>query len=264
MLFSWLRTRRRRLLAEQPFPPAWSTILDRHVKQSHWLSADERTALQAWVQVFIAEKRFEGCGGMEIDDEVRVAIAGQAGLTVLGLGEQFFDRLRSVLVYPGDYLVPRTTPLAGGGELQWQEQRLGETWSGGSMVLSWPRVVDGGRLRDGPRSVVIHECSHLIDLLDGEIDGIPPLPAGRSRDDWAAEIDACRDRFEEALDEGRVTAFDEYAAESDVEFFAVASECFFQDPHRLVRHDRPLYGLLAEAWRQDPKTRVPAQVGRVR
>jgi Mlc titration factor MtfA (ptsG expression regulator) len=264
MLFSWLRSRRRRQLAERPFPAAWNTILDRHVRQAHWLDEESRDRLRGWVRVFVAEKRFEGCGGMQIDDEVRVAIAGQAGLAVLGFAAEFFERLRSVLVYPGDYLVPRTTPLAGGGELEWQEARLGETWSGGSMVLSWPRVVDGGRLRDGPRSVVIHECAHLVDLLDGEIDGIPPLPAGRSRDAWAAEIDACRDRFEEALDEGRATAFDDYAAESDAEFFAVASECFFQDPHRLLRHDRTLYGLLAEAWRQDPKARVPVQPGRVR
>ena len=264
MLFSWLRSRRRRQFAERPFPAAWNTILDRHVRQAHWLDDESRDRLRGWVTVFVAEKRFEGCGGMEIDDEVRVAIAGQAGLAVLGFEAEFFERLRSVLVYPGDYLVPRTTPLAGGGELEWQEARLGETWSGGSMVLSWPRVVDGGRLRDGPRSVVIHECAHLVDLLDGEIDGIPPLPAGRSRDAWAAEIDACRERFEEALDEGRATAFDDYAAESDAEFFAVASECFFQDPHRLLRHDRTLYGLLAEAWRQDPKARVPVQPGRAR
>jgi Mlc titration factor MtfA (ptsG expression regulator) len=169
-----------------------------------------------------------------------------------------------VLVYPGDYLVPRTTPLDGGGELEWKEARLGETWAGGSMVLSWPGVVDGGRLRDGPRSVVIHECAHLVDLLDGEIDGMPPLPSRRERAAWAAGIAACRERFEEALDEGRSTAFDDYAAESAAEFFAVASECFFQDPHRLVRHDRQLYALLEQAWRQDPKARTPLQPGRGR
>jgi Mlc titration factor MtfA (ptsG expression regulator) len=108
--------------------------------------------------------------------------------------------------------------------------------------------------------VVIHECAHLVDLLDRDIDGVPPLPSSR-RGAWVEAIDGCRGRFEEALDEGRSTAFDEYAAESDAEFFAVASECFFQDPHRLVRHDRVLYDLLTEAWRQDPKARVPASRG---
>jgi len=261
-MFGWLRSRRRRSIRERPWPPAWHEILARNVRQSQWLAAEERERLCGWVAVFLAEKRFEGCGGLEIDDEVRLSIAGQAGLILLGMPDEFLDRLKSVLVYPHDYVVTRSTPLAGGGELQWREPRLGETWNGGSMVLSWPRVVEGGRLRDGPRSVVIHECAHAVDLLDGEIDGIPPLASAAARRDWSRAIAACRDRFAEALDEGRFVAFDDYAAEGDGEFFAVASECFFQDPHRLHRYDRDLYALMAEAWRQDPRGRVPVQRGR--
>ena len=264
MLFSWLRARRRRALGDRPFPPAWHDILARLVKQVQWLDETERERLHRWILVFLGEKRFEGCRGQAITDEVRVAIAAQAGLVTLGLADEHFDTLRSVLVYPGDYLVPRSTPLDGGGELEWKEARLGETWAGGSMVLSWPGVVAGGRLRDGPRSVVIHECAHLIDLLDGEIDGIPPVGPRPACEAWRAAFADCRARFEEALDDGRTTAFDEYAAESAAEFFAVASECFFQDPHRLVRHDRQLYGLLQEAWRQDPQARVPARPARGR
>jgi Mlc titration factor MtfA (ptsG expression regulator) len=261
-MFGWLRSRRRRSIRERPWPPVWSDILTRNVRQVQWLGDRERERLRDWVAVFIAEKRFEGCRGMEIDDEVRLSIAGQAGLLVLGMPDEFFDRLQSVLVYPGDYLGKRSTPLEGGGALEWQEPRLGETWNGGSMVLSWPRVVEGGRLRDGPRSVVIHECAHAIDLLDGEIDGVPPLLSAATRREWVRGIADCRERFAEALDEGRFVAFDDYAAEGPGEFFAVASECFFQDPHRLHRYDRGLYALMAEAWRQDPKARVPVQRGR--
>ena len=261
MLFSFLRSRRRRAIAERPFPSVWHDILHRVVRQSLWLDPAEAEMLRRWIAVFLAEKRFEGCGGFAITDEVRLAVAGQAAITTLGLGGEWFDSLRSVLVYPGDYLVPRSTPLAGGGELEWKEARVGETWSGGSMALSWPGVMDGGRLRDGPRSVVIHECAHLFDSLDGDIDGVPPLP-GLDRVAWLQGIEAARSRFEDALDEGRSTAFDDYAAESEVEFFAVASECFFQDPHRLARHDADLYSLLRAAWRQDPKRRVPSRPGR--
>jgi Mlc titration factor MtfA (ptsG expression regulator) len=263
MLFSWMRARRRRALGDLPFPGAWHDILRRGVKQSQWLDDDETERLRRWIAVFLAEKRFEGCRGLEITDEIRVTVAGQAGIVALGFGGEWFDGLRSVLVYPGDYLVPRSTVLDGGGELEWQEARMGETWSGGSLVLSWPGVVDGGRLRDGPRSVVMHEVAHLVDALDGDIDGVPPLPAA-DREGWIKGIEACRERFEIALDEGRSTAFDEYAAESAVEFFAVASECFFQDPHRLARHDGELYGLLKRAWRQDPQHRVPAHPSRGR
>lgn len=262
MLLAWLRQRRRRAVATRPFPDAWEDVLARCVRQYQWLDDGDRQRLRRFVAVFIAEKRFEGCRGMEITDEVRVSIAGQAGLVTLGFPAEHFDRLRSVLVYPDEYLVPRSTPLDGGGELEWREPRIGETWSGGSMVLSWRGVMDGGRLRDGPRSVVIHECAHLFDLADGEIDGIPPLPSDRVRRAWSTAVAERRALFDEALDEGRATAFDDYAAESPAEFFAVASECFFQDPHRLARLDQPLYDLLREAWRQDPRSRVPARRGR--
>ncbi|MFM1996584.1 MAG: Protein MtfA [Planctomycetota bacterium] len=261
-MFGWLRSRRRRTIRDQPWPAGWETILARNVRQVQWLDEDARQRLRAWIAVFLAEKRFEGCNGMRIDDEVRVSIAAQAGLIVLGMPDEFLDHLRSVLVYPGDYVVPRSTPLDGGGELRWQEPRLGETWNGGSMVLSWPRVVEGGRLRDGPRSVVIHECAHAVDMLDGEIDGVPPLETAAARQAWERGIAGCRERFDEALDEGRFVAFDDYAAEGPGEFFAVASECFFQDPHRLHRYDHDLYALLTEAWRQDPKARVPVRPAR--
>lgn len=258
-MFGWLRERRRRSIRTKPFPAAWLDILRRTVKQTAWLSDDEAERLRAWVAIFLAEKRFEGCRGFEITDEVRVTIAGQAALVTLGFEGEHLDRLQSVLVYPGDYLAPKSAPLEGGGALEWQEERLGETWGGGSMVLSWPRVVDGGRLRDGPRSVVIHECAHAVDMLDGEVDGIPPLGSPREVRAWAQAIDECQAHFEEALDEGRSVPFDDYALESPSEFFAVASECFFQDPHRLARFDATLYGLLHQAWKQDPKSRVPVQ-----
>lgn len=260
-MLSWLRNRRRRAIREQPFPGAWDEVLRRNVRHIGWLDEHEREQLRDWIAVFLAEKSFEGCGGMEITDEVRVTIAGQAGLLVLGFTEEYFDRLRSILVYPGDYLGPRRAPLDGGGELEWQEVRLGETWSGGSVVLSWPRVVDGGRLRDGgSRSVVLHECAHLIDMLDGEVDGVPPLECDRR--EWSAAMQECRERFEWAVEHDRVVALDDYAAEGPDEFFAVATECFFQDPHRLARSDGRLYDLLRMAWRQDPKSRVPSRLSR--
>ena len=257
MLLAWLRARRRRRVQERPFPDAWRDLLRRHVRQWEGLTADERRRLEAWVAVFLAEKRFEGCGGLVITDEMRLAVAGQAALVTLGFPDEHFDRLRSVLVHPGDFRVANSAPVGGDVALEWQESRLGETWTGGSMSLSWPEVVAGGRMRDGPRSVVIHEFSHLFDGLDNAIDGIPPLPPARVRA-WAGACEACRERFATALDEGRTTAFDDYADESPAEFFAVASECFFQDPHRLARFDPALHELLTEAWCQDPRRRVAA------
>ncbi len=258
-MISWLRARRRRAIVERPFPRAWEDTLRRSVGQMAWLGDEEASRLRQWIAVFVAEKRFEGCQGFAITDDVRVMIAAQAGLVVLGLPGQWFDGLRSVLVYPGNYVVPQVTPLGGGGEIAWEEARVGETWNGGSMVLAWSGVQRGARMRDGARSVVIHEIAHLVDLLDGTIDGVPPVGTGAVRRRWEAAMQACRERYDLLVDEGRNLPFDDYAAESPVEFFAVASECFFQDPHRLARYDQLLYDLLAEAYRQDPRSRVPAR-----
>lgn len=262
-MFHWMRSRRRRTVRDRPFPPVWDALLARSMRQYAWLDDAERQRLKAFVAVWLDEKRFEGCRGMTVTDEVRVSIAGQAGLVALGLDGEHFDHLKSVLVYPDDYAAEKTVPIGGGGELVTREERLGETWSGGSIVFSWPRVVQGGRMRDGPRSVVIHECAHAFDLLDGEIDGVPPVGPPRARRQWASSLEACHERFLDALDEGRPTLLDDYAAEGLSEFFAVASEAFFQEPHRTARFDPELYDLLARAWRQDPRRRVPSgAVGR--
>ncbi|MEO1991274.1 MAG: M90 family metallopeptidase [Pirellulales bacterium] len=254
-MFAWLRQRRRRALREQPFPSTWDEFIRRNVQQVQWLDETERQYLREWIAVFIAEKYFEGCGGLEVTDEIRVTIAAQAGLIVLGFHNEYFESLRSIIVYPSDYVASRAIPLRGGGELAWQEVRLGETWSGGSVVLAWSRVLEGGRQQHGRRNVVLHEFAHLVDLFDGVIDGVPLLEGDRKR--WEMAFSRCRNTFENSLENNEPTILDAYAAEGASEFFAVATECFFQDPHRLASHDDELYELLRLAWRQDPKSRSP-------
>jgi MtfA peptidase len=264
MFFGWLRSRRRAAIEQASFPSAWETILRRNVLHAAWLGEDARDRLRGFVNVFLAEKRFEGCGGLAVDDEVRVTIAALAGVAMAGFRGEYLDHLRSILVYPGDYRASRSTPLAGGGVLEWEEPRLGETWLGGSMVLSWPRVLEGGRFRGGGENLLVHEWAHALDAADGEVDGVPPLASPRARRRWAGEFAASMERFMVRLDDGRAVPLDPYAAEGPAEFFAVASECFFQDPHRLVRFDRSLHGLLVEAWRQDPAGWIPRRGTRLR
>ena len=115
MLFSWWRSRRRKGIRAKPFPSEWDDLLRRLCRQAGWLSATEQRTLQEWIAVFVAEKRFEGCGGLQISDEVKVAIAAQAGLMTLGwnAGSFYFDSLQTLLVYPGDYVGRKATPLEG-------------------------------------------------------------------------------------------------------------------------------------------------------
>jgi Mlc titration factor MtfA (ptsG expression regulator) len=264
MVFSWLKGRRRRLIREAPFSTSWDSVLRRNVRHVGFLDGQAREQLRAFVSVFLAEKRFEGCRGMLIDDEVRVTVAGMVGVTMLGFDDELFDHVRTLLIYPGDYRAPKSKPLAGGAVLEWEESRLGETWSSGSMVLSWPRVLEGTQLRRRSSNLLVHEWAHAYDMQSGEADGVPPMPAAR-RSPYAALLGYCYDRFLADLDDdvvrSRVSPLDDYAAESTAEFFAVASECFFQNPHRLARYDTDLFGLLVEVWRQDPCRYMPRAAG---
>lgn len=264
MLFNWLRDRRRRRVREAPFSTAWESVLRRNVRHAAFLDEQSRERLRSFVSIFLAEKRFEGCRGMSIDDEVRVTVAGMVGVTMLGFEDELLDHVRSLLIYPGDYRAPKSKTLAGGAVLEWEESRLGETWSSGSMVLSWPRVLEGTLLRRRSANLLVHEWAHAYDMQSGEADGIPPMAATR-RSAYAALLRACYERFLDDLDDdlnGRHPGpLDEYAAESPAEFFAVGSECFFQDPHRLARYDADLFGLFVEVWRQDPRRWMPRFTG---
>ena len=126
MIFSWLRSRRRRAIRQRPFPPLLDETLSRVCRQAAWLDEADAQRWRQWIALFLAEKRFEGCGGQRIDDDVRLAIAGQAGLVALGFPDELFDRLKSILVYPGDWVGKKATSLEGGVHLEWRERRLGE------------------------------------------------------------------------------------------------------------------------------------------
>jgi Mlc titration factor MtfA (ptsG expression regulator) len=209
--------------------------------------------------VFLAEKRFEGCGGQTVDDDVRLAIAGQAGLVALGFPDEHFDRLKSILVYPGDWVGKKATALEGGVHLEWRERRLGEAWDGGSVVLAWPAVRRGGLLQDGPRSVVIHEFAHVLDAAEAWGDDSAALGDLARHKHWSDGMFNQYERFCMELEaHGDWNApLDPYAATSISEFFAVGSEAFFVDPLTL-RHRMPaMYALLRELYRQDPAAHAP-------
>ncbi|MFO0628884.1 MAG: M90 family metallopeptidase [Polyangiales bacterium] len=181
MLFNWLERRRRRTLLETPFPAAWEAIARRNV--AHWALLDdgERSRLRDLMQVFIAEKHWEGCGGLEMTDEVRVTVAAEACLLLLGREHDLFDDVGSILVYPSTvFAAERRAGVFERGALvvDAPEALLGEAHKGGPVILAWDAVRRGARDPDDGRSVVIHEFAHKIDMVDGGVDGTPPLPDG--------------------------------------------------------------------------------------
>jgi Mlc titration factor MtfA (ptsG expression regulator) len=243
VLFRWLTERRRARLLETPFPEAWRAILARNVKAYAALADADQQHLRDLTQVFVAEKHWEGCGGLELDDEIRVTIAGTACLLILGRDHDLMRDVESILVYPSTVLVPARpasmfdgTPRVVGGPTA----VLGEAHGRGPVVLAWDSVLQGARNpRDG-LNVVIHEMAHKIDFLDGDADGTPPLASGRERQEWAR---VCTEAFR-ALRAGEEHLLRDYATTNEAEFFAVASEVFFEKPKQLARELPELYAVL--------------------
>ncbi len=256
MIFTWLKRRRRQRLRAQPFPDKWSEILRHNVYHFARLADAEQAKLRGDVQVLVAEKNWEGCGGLTMTDEIKVTIAGQAALLVLGFHEQYFDMVQSILVYPDAYAAPGHMMTKGGVVLEGEHHREGEAWYRGPVVLSWSDVLAGGRHGSDSDNLVLHECAHQLDMQNGRVaDGIPPLESREQYDRWQRVIHAEFERLQRDCWHGRPTLLDCYGTTNIAEFFAVSTECFFERPQEM-RADHPdLYEILRDFCRQDPASR---------
>jgi len=247
-MFGWFRNRRRRKLLAAPFPPEWSAVLEANMWQYARLPEPERARLRDRLRVFVDEKNFEGCGGLELTDEVRVTVAAYASLLILELDPESYDHVVSILVYPDDYVARQTARTKEGFEREELSHRMGEAWSMGTVILSWADLL---RRRRGS-NVALHEFAHQLDMLNYDVDGTPPLRDGAAIDRWREVMRAEYDRLAAAVDRGRRTPLNPYAATNLGEFFAVATEHFFEKPIALHRRRPELYATLAGYYHQDP------------
>jgi MtfA peptidase len=253
VIFEFLKQRRRRRLRARPFPKVWLTLIQRHVLFFYKLSARDRAELLGHVQVFLAEKRFEGCGGLAITDEVRVTIAAQACLLLLHRRTDYFPGLLTILVYPSTYMVEEKRQI---GEHVWEEgntTRLGETGRRmGSLVLAWGAVKHGAADPSDGKNVVLHEFAHQLDYENHAADGVPELATREQQLAWS---EVMRTEFASlrAADEGGIpTLLDTYGATDPPEFFAVSVEAFFEQPRALRARHPKLYAELQKYFRQNP------------
>jgi Mlc titration factor MtfA (ptsG expression regulator) len=264
MNWHWLTERRRRHILERPFPKEWNGILERNVAFLQDLDESEREHLRALVQVFIAEKHWEGCGGLVLDDEMKVTIAAEACRMILALDHSLFGDVESILVYPSAVVRPRSAPMMfGRGPLIETDGGLpidGESMRGGPVVLAWDSSRRGARDAHG-RNLVIHEFAHKIDQLNGAADGTPPLESASEARSWARVFSeaflALRERVQAGEGEGPRGGgvLDAYGAKNEAEFFAVATEAFFERADALAEELPELYELMARFFRQDPRGR---------
>lgn len=257
-MFGLFRNRRRKRLRSQPFPSDWLTILQKHTSIYNRLPQADQWELQGHMQVFLAEKQFEGCGGLDLTDEIKVTIAAQACLLLLHRETDYYPRLITILVYPHAYVAKSVQPIGGGVVLEGETARLGEAWKDG-MVLSWDDVRRGASdLHDG-HNVVLHEFAHQLDQQDGTADGAPILEHRSHYVTWARVLSDEYEQLRRDTEQGRTDVLDEYGATNPAEFFAVATECFFEKAIQLRRKHPQLYEELKAYYRQDPADLVPGE-----
>lgn len=246
------KTRRRNRFRSQPFPGLWLNILQRNVPYYGRLSATEQQDLQGTIQVFVAEKNFEGCGGLEMTDEIKITIAAYACILLLHLQHDYYPRLQSVLVYPDAYPVPAVRRMVGNIVVEGTEMRAGESWGTGVVVISWNHVLHRPVDPSGSRNVALHEFAHQLDQEKGAADGTPVLPNSSMYRAWARILSREYQALCEAADTDRPTLLDKYGATNPAEFFAVVTECFFGHSQQLKEQLPELYEELKLYYRQDP------------
>ena len=245
----WWNARRRARLQAEPFPARWRRILRRRVPIVARLPPDLQLRLKRHIQVFVAEKTFIGCQGQAINDEVRITIAAQACLLLLGQPRsECYPQLRQILVYPDAFVAERTRPLGDGVVQERRHAMAGESWVHGQIILSWADVLSGAADPADGRNVVLHEFAHQIDQDKGVADGRPWRPQAKLRRRWANVMgEACA-----RLQREPSTLIDAYGATDPAEFFAVVTEVFFERPHELAAEAPAVYRELAELYRVNP------------
>jgi Mlc titration factor MtfA (ptsG expression regulator) len=212
------------------------------------LVPEERARLRDMARQFIAEKQWSGAQGLQLTPRIQLTIALQACLPVLHLGLDWYAGWVGIVVYPGDFVIPRRVIDEDGVVHEFDDEVMGEAWYGGPVLVSW---FDHAEDADGV-NVVIHEFAHKLDMKSGDADGLPPLHAGMSRRRWIEVMETALADFQRRVDAGEETDLDPYGAEMPTEFFAVSSEAFFETPALLQREYPDVYAQLRDFYRQDP------------
>jgi len=251
-LLDWLRRDKSR-----PIPPA---IWDSTVAALPFLASlppDDQQRLKTLAEQFLAEKEFSTAGGLELSDEICVAIAAQGCLPILNLGLGAYRGWLGIVVYPDEFVVSRRIEDEDGIVHEYDDVLSGEAWEGGPLLVSWHDVQLAG---DG-YNVVIHEFAHKLDMLNGEADGMPSLHSGITTAEWEDSFFTAYDDFCRRVDAGEETIIDPYASDDPAEFFAVLTESFFEMPDVVAAEYPALYALFCRYYRQDTLTRFPAGPG---
>lgn len=259
VLLAWFvpRWRLDRVLA-RPLTPFQLGVIERNVAQYAGMPHELRAQLERLVKQFLHQKTFVGCAGLEVTEEMRVTIAAQACLLLLNRPTRVYPGLHAVLVYPGAFLVPRRQQDEAGVVTETRQDLLGESWGDGRVVLSWEHVRRAGLPPEGTHNVVLHEFAHQLDSESGSNNGAPFLGSPERYRSWSETLSRDFDLLRRDAYWGQRDVLDPYGATNPAEFFAVATESFFEQPHELAARHPDLYAEFEAYYRVDPRAWLPA------
>ena len=246
-VLDWFRRWRHGKILQTPLSAARRELLREHVAAYRHFDEAQRQKFEDAVRILVAERTWEGCEGLELTDSMQYVIAGHASLMVMGVDGYFFDSVNVILVFP--HVIERTRDGV-------TSSAVGEAWDTGGVIVSWSEVLQSHRAGDG-RNVVIHEFAHHLDGRDGEMGGSIPFSNRRDQQRWD-EVSAREfDQLVHEVERGEPTLLDPYGATDPAEFFAVASECFFEQPAEMKRQHAELFDLLSRFYHLDPERWQP-------
>jgi len=246
------REHQRDKIRNQPFKKEWRKIIQQRMPYFRQMPADLQLQLKQHIQVFLAEKNFIGCNGVEITDEVKITVAAQACLLLLNRKTDFYPKLHTILVYPRAFLKEQQTMHADGVLHTKKVALSGESWGFGKVVLSWQDTLAGAKTPDDGRNVVIHEFAHQLDQENGRANGAPILDKGQDYKSWSEVFSVQFEKLQMRAKAGSPSLFDYYGATDPSEFFAVTTEVFFEQAQQFYDEYPILYQQLKQYYQVDP------------
>ncbi|WP_126453618.1 zinc-dependent peptidase [Sulfuriflexus mobilis] len=247
----WLRARKRRALLATPLPGDWLSILKRNFPLYALLPAALQKQLHGHIQVFLHDKQFVGCAGLEVTDEIRLTIAAQACMLLLNRETDYYPLLSTILVYPDTYVAEEI--ISDGLVVTRQKKaRLGESWRRGPVVLSWGDVRQGASDQGDGDNVVLHEFAHQLDQENPQSDGAPLLARRSQYTAWARVLSREYAELQRLVEHHQKSLINSYGATNPAEFFAVVTETFFEQPLILKKEKPALYEELRVFYKIDP------------
>jgi Mlc titration factor MtfA (ptsG expression regulator) len=247
----WRRLQRSRLRAGV-FPAAWRSVLRHRVPLYARLPADLQLRLRQDMLVFLAEKPFLGCAGLQVTDEMRVMVAAFACMPLLGARRAYYPELQRILLYPGAFLAQEHQVSDDGVHSEAVQGLAGQSWAQGQVLLSWSDVQQGAVDPADGSNVVIHEFAHQLDQSKGYANGAPPLKNRQAYRVWSTVMQAEFAALCRRLADGEEGLIDAYAATDPAEFFAVCSELFFERAAELAAQHPLLFDELKIYYRINP------------